>query len=241
MKLLRYSPCKPVKTSRRCSSCVQPMSVSAAQNTAVSLLPGFLTEHEVHEVLAAINRASLTAYTSNYTEDVDSRGLPVHTTTYLQTRGFLYVKLPWLVRRLRMLAMKTNAARNWGFNLLSCPYFNVRVAEYHDMRVGGSLPYPKHYDIGSLITIDIMLQEPTEGAQFQTLGLSDDGKAPTQYLKTHPFSVGDALVFVSHKYHSVTRLEAGNRKVLVVEFWHGLRRKCGHRCDKNFGICTFKE
>jgi hypothetical protein len=107
--------------------------------------------------------------------------------------------------------------------------------------VGGSLPYPKHYDIGSLITIDIMLQEPTEGAQFQTLELSDDGKAPTQYLKTHPFSAGDALVFVSHKYHSVTRLEAGNRKVLVVEFWHGLQRKCGHRCDKNFGICTFKE
>ena len=34
----------------------------------------------------------------------------------------------------------------------------MRVAEYHEMEMGGSLSDVYHYDIGSLVTVDIMLE-----------------------------------------------------------------------------------
>jgi hypothetical protein len=122
------------------------------------------------------------------------------------------------------------------------------VAEYHEMRVGGSLPNIEHYDIGSIITVDIMLQIAEDGALFQTLETPDYNISASETdvtsganMKTHEFTEGDALVFVSHKYHSVTPLRRGSRKVLVVEYWHGRQRRCGHRCDRPFGICTFRD
>jgi hypothetical protein len=53
------------------------------------------------------------------------------------------------------------------------------------------------------------------------------------------FSVGDAVVFVSHKYHSVTPVLRGRRKVLIVEYWRGASVSCGHRCEDPTGKCTF--
>ena len=56
---------------------------------------------------------------------------------------------------------------------------------------------PRHYDSGSTVTIDIMLSNPGsdyQGGNFQTLEL--DGE-----LRQYQFEEGDALVFVSHKYH----------------------------------------
>lgn len=211
-------------------------------------VPGFLSELEVSDVMDTIERLDLPAYTSNYGEDVDSHGNPVHTTTYLQTSGIFHRRLHWLYARIRRLALTQIKVNGWKFQGHNLSMFNVRVAEYHDMYKGGSLPYPEHYDIGSLVTVDIMLQKPESGAEFQTLersgvGKQDSGESKSDgaTLQSHPFEVGDALVFVSHKYHSVTPLTRGNRKVLVVEFWHGKQRRCGHRCDKPFGICAFRD
>ena len=52
-----------------------------------------------------------------------------------------------------------------------------------------------HYDQGSVLTVDIMLADPSgfEGGQLSTLEV--DGEC-----KQHRFEQGDALVFVSHKY-----------------------------------------
>ena len=52
-------------------------------------------------------------------------------------------------------------------------------------------------------------------------------------------ALGDAAVFVSHKYHCVAPVTRGVRRVLVVEFWHGDERHCGHRCDTRRGPCAF--
>lgn len=62
---------------------------------------------------------------------------------------------------------------------------------------------------------------------------------PKAIVKEHSFHTGDALVFVSHKYHFVSTLSAGSRKVLVLEFWNGAECHCGHRCDDISGNCTF--
>lgn len=52
------------------------------------------------------------------------------------------------------------------------------------------------------------------GGNFQTL--EADG-----HLKPHQFELGDALVFVSHKYHCVAPVTAGRRRVLVTELFSG--------------------
>ena len=52
------------------------------------------------------------------------------------------------------------------------------------------------------------------GGTFQTL--EADG-----HLKPYQFELGDALVFVSHKYHCVAPVTAGRRRVLVTELFSG--------------------
>ena len=108
-----------------------------------------------------------------------------------------------------------------------------------------------HYDKGSLVTVDIMLEPARRGGEFETVEQptsdeEDGGRAAaidctacTTTTKRHPFRVGDALAFVSHKFHRVTPVERGERKVLVVELWAGEERTCGHRCERPHGPCTF--
>ena len=53
-----------------------------------------------------------------------------------------------------------------------------------------------------------------EGGTFQTL--EADGQ-----LQPYQFELGDALVFVSHKYHCVAPVTDGRRRVLVTELYTG--------------------
>lgn len=218
------------------------MPIADAQLTSVSKVKHLLSAIEISAILSFVEEARLPAYTSNAEEDVDINGSPIHTTTYLQTNNLFETKLPWLHRRLLKVVRRLNRINQWGFDIGVSSLISVRVAEYHEMRVGGSLRNVEHYDIGSLLTVDIMLQEATEGAVFQTLestAQDQDRNDSNPYIKSHHFEAGDALVFVSHKYHCVSPLLEGSRKVLVVEFWSGDKRTCGHRCDVAFGECSF--
>ena len=107
----------------------------------------------------------------------------------------------------------------------------VRCVEYHQVQLSGALPEHTHMDRGSLVTVDILLSEPGidfEGGEFGTL--ESDGQ-----LLTHQFGgrdrPGDALLFVSHKYHCVQPVLKGRRRVLVIELWVGPDRDCEHRCN----------
>mmetsp|Transcript_30254 Transcript_30254/g.78453 ORF Transcript_30254/g.78453 Transcript_30254/m.78453 type:complete len:104 (-) Transcript_30254:1128-1439(-) len=84
-------------------------------------------------------------------------------------------------------------------------------------------------------TIDCMLShaDDFEGGDFQTLEV--DGR-----LQSHPFMRGDVQIFRSHKYHSVSNITAGERRVLVIELWEGPERFCAHRCDRRVGMCPFE-
>ena len=53
-------------------------------------------------------------------------------------------------------------------------------------------------------------------------------------------NAGDAIVFCSHKHHSVLPVTRGTRRVLVVEFWEGCERACGHRCERARGPCRVR-
>ena len=233
----------PQPTLVKCS-----MSVEKAQMSKVVRLRGFLSIHEISVILEIVKRSGLPCYTSNQYEDVSELGAPLHTTMYLQTDNFFQNKLYWLQKKIIKIVKKVNKISDWGFHIDDNKSFNIRVAEYHEMFKGGSLRDSQHYDIGSLITVDIMLQEATDGGFFSTLERSvdadcnisfDERPNGEEYLRLQKFKLGDALVFVSHKYHCVSPVIAGYRKVLVIELWNGPRPTCGHRCDDSTGNCHY--
>eukprot|EP00931_Biecheleriopsis_adriatica_P060529 TRINITY_DN36366_c0_g1_i1.p1 TRINITY_DN36366_c0_g1~~TRINITY_DN36366_c0_g1_i1.p1 ORF type:complete len:314 (-),score=40.58 TRINITY_DN36366_c0_g1_i1:303-1244(-) len=106
---------------------------------------------------------------------------------------------------------------------------NVRVAEYHvHIAPSPALPDIHHHDTDSLVTIDVMLSDPTNdfnGGEFGTL--QPGGELKMDY----GFCRGDALIFVSHKYHCVQPVRKGERRVLVLELWRGPECGCPHRCE----------
>ena len=155
-----------------------------------------------------------------------------------------------LRKRILSLANEANERENWGLALSSAA---LRVAEYHHYTRGGGLLAMDHYDKGSLVTVAVMLEAAKSGGVFETVerveleGVEAEGGAGSDAgrggervkTKAHIMMPGDALVFVSHKYHRVTRVEEGQRRVLVVELWSGVERTCGHRCDLMLGECHF--
>ena len=81
--------------------------------------------------------------------------------------------------------------------------------------------------------MDLMLSPTSdfEGGTFSTLESNGE-------LRDHTFEQGDLLVFLSHKYHMVSPVTSGTRKVLVCELWDGLERRCNCRCDLPWGPCN---
>jgi hypothetical protein len=143
-----------------------PMPVSQAIRTQACRVASFLSQGDIDRVLRQVRKLDLPSYTSNPEQDISTTGAPVHTTAYLNTNGKFSDKFIWLKEKILSEVHRINAQERWGFDTMS-PHLNVRVAEYHEMDVGGSLNDPHHYDIGSLITVDIML----EGMYFNTVSL----------------------------------------------------------------------
>lgn len=194
------------------------MDVAHAQQTQVVCLEKFLSSSEI-ESIHTVAQAELASR---------SKGLEVHSDSwrvlYLQTDSLFQRKLTAVRQRILDTIHEVDS-KNWHL-FDNVDHFNIRVAEYHQMDEHGALPDPKHYDLNSLLTMDIMLSgnESFEGGNFQTY--EADGR-----LKQHIFEQGDALVFVSHKYHCVSQVTSGRRNVMVLEFWYGAERQCPHRCE----------
>merc|ERR1712014_416019 len=97
--------------------------------------------------------------------DWGSDGKAVHLTRYLHKDGIFQTRFAKLRERIVNLALMADHNEGWG--LLGngdgqlAAGVTVRCAEYHEMLPGGTLPEFNHYDIGSLVTIDIMLEEPS--------------------------------------------------------------------------------
>lgn len=158
-------------------------------------------------------------------------------THFLHAGGTFNRGAPELLNKLMDAACHADASDGgWGLlrELRDPERLQARCVEHHIVGPGGCLPDPHHSDEGSLLTIDVMLSRPGvdfEGGEFCTLeGVGE--------MREHEFSQGDALVFVSHKCHSVKRVRSGQREVLVMEIWEGEERHCNHRCDRHWGPCA---
>ena len=210
----------------RYKACVEmPLSnfdEPTAQRTQAIRLRGLLSPEDIE----AVHRAGATIAQAqpDATIDRSAWGQPEGTwrVTFLNTDGAFEAALPELYARIRDAALDVDRA-HWNVTA-GIEHVNYRVAEYHTMRsrlddgkvTEGGLHTQRHCDHGSLITIDILLTDPSEieGGVLQTL--EADGE-----LRSHEWARGDALVFLSHKYHSVSTLTRGTRQVMVCELWQG--------------------
>ena len=208
-------------------------STTEAQLTRVVRLPKFFSKEEVDQIHALHQDVGSRVGTSGRT--ASNQAASYHTgvweVAYLSTDSHFRDKLPGLREKLVQAATQVDDDEHWGL-LRGREHVRPRCIEYHVVGPNGSLPYPHHHDIGSLITVDVMLAEDGDftGGTFQTL--EADGT-----MAKHAFERGDAMVFVSHKPHCVDAVRSGERRVLIMELWEGEERACGHRCDRHWGEC----
>ncbi len=203
------------------------MNVAQAQQSRVVTIKELLSPAEVAKVRAVASQFAETA--GRDISKSDGRW----ETLYLHTDGYFRRACPEILEKITAAVARAESAEPSMKKLLTSRQpgeVGVRCIEYHEVRPGGSLPDLKHYDIGSLLTVDIMISESADftGGEFSTL--ESDG----QLLRQQAFNAqatGDALLFVSHKYHCVQPVVSGLRRVLVIEFWVGPDRQCEHRCD----------
>lgn len=177
---------------------------------------------------------------------------PRWTVAFLHTDGHFLKVLPDLAMRMEQLVRQTDA-KNWRLlehsgrtepDAETGSQLRLRCCEYHRMMEGGHLGDVHHHDEGSVITLDIMLTPSGsyEGGELSTLERLEPANGAgeaSEVLTQHQFEQGDALLFVSHKYHCVAPVTKGTRQVLVAEYWWGEQRECGHRCDQHWGRCEF--
>lgn len=92
---------------------------------------------------------------------------------------------------------------------------SLRCAEFHTYTAGGGLMVRGHRDRGSVLTMTVLLSDPTacEGGAFITW--RNDGTEPVH----HAMGRGDAILFHSEKTHNVATVTSGVRYSLVLELW----------------------
>ena len=95
-------------------------------------------------------------------------------TTYLHTNRLFQTKFALLFERLRKLALETDD-EHWGIRRAceagNCGAVRARVIEVHEAGPGAGLAADKHYDSGSIVTLDVLLSATTdfEGGQLQMM------------------------------------------------------------------------
>jgi len=200
---------------------------ATAQRTSVVRIPAFVDDTEIGAIHAAA-----AAVRADAGERLRSNGLEEDTWSTVFFNHRLAELLPSIYEKLVAAARQADAAHGWNVLDAERQSLAMRCAEYHTVHTAGGLPIKKHYDYGSLVTMDIMLSPTSdfEGGVFSTL--EEDGE-----LRPHTFERGDLLLFLSHKYHCVQPVTSGTRQVLVCELWEGLARRCNTRCDLPWGPC----
>ena len=217
------------------------ISDADAQATPVVRLPAFLSPEEIAEIHAF--HAATSHECGNLAKaSCAVTGRSLWTTTYLSTDRRFNQRFPELLQRMLAAARAADVAHfgDFGAGAVLAP----RVIEYHTVTPGGALKHEKHYDSGSVYTVDVMLARPGDdfdGGEFVAPAAGEEVVAPDAGDE-EPFFVnsGDAIVFCSHRHHSVRPVTRGTRRVLVVEFWEGCERACGHRCERARGPCRVR-
>merc|ERR1712182_114455 len=100
-------------------------------------------------------------------EDVKC-GQLVHGVKYIHTNGIFFQHFSDLRERTLQLADTVSVSEGWGFMSLVKPPAAIRCAEFHEYRPTGGLADNGRFNLGSLVTVIIILEEALEGGDFQT-------------------------------------------------------------------------
>lgn len=193
-------------------------------------LVSFLSDPEVEALRETIREARGGRKVGVIERDSAGRPSPNGTwrTAYLHTGGFFAERRPELQAKLLAAVVEADREQRWGLLAGREPgSLNFRTVEAHQYGPGGRLSAAGHYDAGSLVTLDIMLSDPDEGAfvggelHFPVKGGED---------LQPKIGKGDIVMFCSHRHHNVRPVTKGLREVLVAEIWEGPEKTCAHRC-----------
>ena len=176
------------------------LAPGVAQRTNVVVLPQLLSLDEIAELrrhVAAVQAQHAVGVVQRGTDGLQSDA-GVWRTCYLHTQGHFAEHCPQL--RLKLLnAIKQVDEDNWQcLSGRDSETIHFRTVECHQYCTGGQLSERKHYDSGSLITLDVMLSQPGvdfEGGSFITPNADGTVNRP-------PVNQGDGIFFLSHKYVS---------------------------------------
>lgn len=172
----------PVARSR--DDAVRLMDAKTAQRTRVVRIPKLLTSDEVAELLAVFacidRRCGHVSFGANSDNEVSQRG-GRWDTCYIHTAGLFKQTAPALYSKIIEAAFNADLS-TWKVlheedtRVAASPTrrtdVSVRTAEIHTVSDSGGIPDVNHRDLGSLVTIDVMLSKPEtdfSGGQFQTL------------------------------------------------------------------------
>ena len=211
---------------RRIESPLLP-DVEFAQASAVKRVPGFLSDADIEAIHATAAQVRAEKGTAGQRENCFERQVREGgRTVFINER--LWQLLPDLYARIVATAREADSEL-WGGLLDGRHALSLRSAEYHTVLEEGGLAMPNHLDHGSLVTVDLMLSDTSDfdGGALQTL--EADGS-----LLTHEFERGDALFFLSHKYHAVSALKVRAPCVLWTTPSHVLCACMALR----YGMCT---
>ena len=163
-----------------------PLSAEA-QKTNVVRIPGFLSAREVHKIHELYSELKPRLGSAGRTTGNQAAAYRQGKweTAYLSTDGLFAKAMPELRARLIETAARVDAD-HWQLLPRAVAPVVPRCVEYHTVEPGGSLPFPTHYDAGSLVTIDVMLSDSRdfEGGEFRTLEC--DGT-----MRRYPFEEGE--------------------------------------------------
>ena len=212
-----------------------PLTMVEAQATRPALHKALLSADEIAS-LRAVSAAVLASIESNvYDEHGGNKPRPSWKTIYLHTAGLFARERPALLAKLLRAMRESDEAWN-VLKGVDPATLSLRCVEHHIVGPGGALPDPTHFDNGSLLTIDVMLADPRTDFSGGALCTMEANGALDAIALDAP---GDAVVFVSHKFHCVRPVTRGTREVLVMELWEGEARVCPHRCGTHYGPCPY--
>lgn len=177
-------------TASRCSD---------AEESLIEELRPALSSSELDEVRAS----ALTLRAAAHVYDEGGR----HQALFLHAGGHFQREAPALWARLLAL-MRCRCAS-------PCV---VRCIEYHTYREGGALLDAGHRDVGSNLTLSVLLSDTADlcGGRFLTY---DEAQRPV----AHELGRGDGVLFRSERVHHVEVVTRGVRHALVVELWDAER------------------
>ena len=201
----------PDEIDRRCVAFRATLNTTAAPPPAVvdettQPLPRLLEQLLSPGDRAAVEQAAVVCRRRypRLSGEGDVTGSVAHEITYLHRDGYFGRDHGPLLKKI------TGAmARDWRG-----PPLTVRCVEHHVYTEGGGLVLEDHRDLGSSLSLSVLLSDQYTGGAFTTT--SEAG-----IITTHAPSVGDGVLFASETVHNVSTIESGERRALVVELWTG--------------------